>query len=325
MKYCILTIALAFTLTLAFSQDKILLKEDFKNNKNAWHLQKDSNFLVEINKGVLHLQKFEKNRIKNGCLWYNKIIPGLNTLKDFSITIYARYLSGGDIFEMIDFQWGTRDKTIAGSNTSLYQFNFFLNGEVRLDYFNKRWNYFVKKDVKLLINHHSFKPGVLNKYEIVQKAGFTTFSINGNEYFKQPYNPIAGNSIGFQQCLKSAWEIDKIIVKQLGETVATPVVTDTTNYSSDKIANSSPAVENVLKVYPNPFINDINVSFTLEKEETVQVYFIDMSGAILQQHTKKIPAGPQRFPLYAEVPAGSYIIKLQFANGKTLTATVVKQ
>lgn len=54
----------------------------------------------------------------------------------------------------------------------------------------------------------------INKYELIQKNGFIYFLVNNIELLKQARKPIAGNNIGFQQCLKSAWEIDKIEIRQ---------------------------------------------------------------------------------------------------------------
>jgi hypothetical protein len=67
----------------AFAQENILLKEDFKNNKNKWHVQNDSDFIVYIKHGVLHFEKLYKNFDRRGCLWYYKNVQGFNTLNNF--------------------------------------------------------------------------------------------------------------------------------------------------------------------------------------------------------------------------------------------------
>jgi Secretion system C-terminal sorting domain len=312
--------------TAAYSQPETLLEDDFKKNKNAWKLQKDANFLVDINNGVLHLEKFEKNFTSRGCLWYNKTIPGLNTLKDFSITMYARFVSGGDIFDMIDLQWGARDKTdVTGGRKkdSLYQLSFLLKGEVKLDYFNYKWSYYVRKNIKTILDSDEFKAGSFNKYELMQKDGFVIFSVNDKELLKQLYDPIPGNSIGFQQCLKSAWEIDKIIIRQLNPGKPKATVADTSR--TIPLGENNAVAENGLKVYPNPFENTLHINFDLAKEETVQLFLIDIYGTILQQHTRKLQKGLQDISIYADVAPGTYIIKVQTSNEKALTATVIKQ
>jgi len=145
---------LFFTVTV-FAQKKIF-EDDFKDNKHGWKLKNDSNFLVDIKNGALHIEKFQKNFVSRGCLWYNKNIPGLNTLNDFSITLYAKFLSGGDIFDWIDFQWGDRLQPKNPSKqkipvNSLYQLSFIVTGEVKLDYFDNNWTYFVRKNIKRLL------------------------------------------------------------------------------------------------------------------------------------------------------------------------------
>lgn len=198
----------------ALSQENILFKENFKNNKNKWEIQKDSDFVVYIKKGVLHLEKLEKNFARRGCLWYNKIIPGFNTLNNFHITIYVKYLSGGDILDAIDFLWGDKGTLIKDRYTSnLYQLNFFLKGEIRLNHFNMNWDYPPSQNIKHLLSKE-FDAHKFNKYDLIQKDRFIYFMVNDIELLKQASKPVPGNSIGFQQCLKSAWEIDKIEIRQ---------------------------------------------------------------------------------------------------------------
>jgi hypothetical protein len=309
-----------------FCQEKILLEDDFVDNKNKWSFRKNSDFVVDIRKGALYMEKLEKNFIRRGCLWYNKTIPQLNTLKDFSVTIYARFISGGDIFEMIDLQWGMRDqsKRVSGQvvKDNIYQLSLMLKGDVKLDYFNSKWNYFVRKNVQTILTANGFKPGYLNKYELLQKNGFVIFRVNDKELLKQATAPIPGNSIGFQQCMKSAWEIDKIIVRQLNTEITKNTTKDTTGTIALQ-AGKVPTL-NGLKVYPNPFTNTFYVNFELHKEETVLLYLIDMNGAIVQQHTRKLLKGIHNIRLYADVIPGSYIVKVQPSNAKMMTTTLIK-
>jgi hypothetical protein len=214
----------------ANSQQTVLFQDDFVDNRNNWKVQSDSNFLVKIDSGVLHFQKYEKNFIKRGCLWYRKEIPGFNTSTDFSITFYAKTISEGDIFNMIDLQWGFRN--FANSNIngmdSMYQAEFVTEGRVHLNYFDKKWNYLYRialpdttKIVRLStpINRSQpyplpYKRNVFNKYEIIQKGDNCIIKINDVEVLNKPIRRIYGNNIGIQQCLKSAWQMDRIIIKQ---------------------------------------------------------------------------------------------------------------
>jgi len=312
----------ALFLMRANSQGKIF-EDDFSNNEHGWKLQDNKEFLVEIKDGVLHLEKFEKNFTSRGCLWQHQVIPGLNTQKNFSITIYARYLRGGDIIDMIDFQWGERNKKGQRIIGDLYQLSLLLSrGEAKLDYFNERWTYFVRKDIKY-IWEEGFRPREMNKYELVQKDSTVSFRINDREVLKQFCSPIPGNSIGFQNCLKCAWEIDKIVVRQ-EQSEANPVAKDTPQIHLPLPAEITRPTDNKVKVFPNPFQQHLQVNLQLEKEENVQVSLVDINGITLQQHNKQLPPGIQQIHLYADVPAGSYVLKLQIGK-KLLTAIVIKQ
>ncbi len=218
----------------AFAQENILLKEDFKNNKNKWHVQNDSDFIVYIKHGVLHLEKLYKNFDRRGCLWYYKNVPGFNTLNNFHIIIYAKYIVGGDGFDLFDIIWGDKGVLIQNRyNANIYQMNFLISrGEVRLNHFNMRWDYPPNLNIKSLLSKE-FDAHQINKYEVIQKDGFIYFLINDIELLKQSRKPIAGNNIGFQQCLKSTWEIDKIEIRQkdvikLTNSDTLKLITDTT-------------------------------------------------------------------------------------------------
>lgn len=307
--------------TAAFCQGKVLLSDNFSNNKNGWRLQSDSVFLVDINNGVLHIEKFKKNFDARGCLWYKREIKGLNTLEDFSITLYAKFLSGGDILDMFDIQWGVWDKVISSKATSIYQLNFLIKGDIKLDYFNKQWNYSLRAKAKEILDRNLYRPGEYNKYELIQKDGFVIFKVNDKQYFKQFADPIPGNTIGFQGCLKQAWEIDKITVRQLKnkknniDDIVPVAVTDSIKQPGNN--------EGTLKVYPNPFVNEFTVTVLAEKAAEAKLEFFDMQGNLILQHDKKLAAGEHALRMYAEVSAGTYILKLTIA-GKVTTAKLVK-
>lgn len=313
-----------FSASIAFSQEKIF-EDDFKDNRNGWMLKHDSNFLVDIRNGCLHIEKFQKNFVSRGCLWYSKAIPGLNTGKDFSITFYAKYLTGGDIFDLMDVQWGNRLQPKNPSKplpeNSLYQLNFIMTGEVKLDYFDNNWTYFVRKNIKALLGEQ-FDAKKINKYEIAQTDSLVIFRVNDKEVLKQFCNPVSGNSIGFQQCLKTAWEIDRIEIRQSEN--KKPISPDTASRRSIVSSEVNYPSDNALKVYPNPFDHDLYVNIYLEKEDNVQLYLVDMNGIIVQQHNKHLPAGIQHIRLYADVPPGSYLLKMQIGK-RILTSTVIRQ
>lgn len=322
MKRLILLQVILIINAAALCQNKVLLSDNFDNNKNDWHLQSDSLFLVDINNGVLHIEKFKKNRDAIKCLWYKKEINGLNTLRDFSITIFAKFLSGGDIFDALDVQWGTWDKVISSKATSIYQLNFLLRGEVKLDYFNKDWNYTLRTKAKEMLDRNLYRAGEYNKYEIVQKDGFVVFKINDVQYFKQFANAISGNSIGFQGCLKSAWEIDKIIVKQFKSKTGEQPEPVSTIAAVDSLKQTEKNNTDAVKVYPNPFINEFTAMVFAEKTTNAKIELLDIQANLIVQYDKKLDAGENAVRIYADVPPGTYVLKLTIGNKVTSTKLV---
>lgn len=323
MKHLLLLLFILINSTVAFSQGKVLLSDNFNNNKNGWRLQSDSLFLVDINNGVLHIEKFKKNFDARGCLWYKKEIEGLNTLEDFSITVFAKFLSGGDNLDMLDIQWGTWDKVISSKVTSIYQLNFLLKGEVKLDYFNKQWNYTLRTKAKEMLDRNLYRPGKYNKYEIVQKDGFVIFKINDVQYFKQFANAIAGNTIGFQGCLKSAWEIDKIIVKQFKSKTEKQPQAVSVIAAVDSLKQPEKNITDAVRVYPNPFVNEFTATLFAEKATTAKIELLDMEANLIVQYDKKLDAGENIVRMYADVLPGAYILKLT-VDGKVATTKLVK-
>ncbi len=321
-KLVFLTFILLFS-AVSFCQDKLLLSENFKNNKNGWRLRHDSSFSVIIDKGVLHLEKLRKNFDDRGCLWLKKEIKDLNTAEDFSITFFAKFLSGGDHTDMIDIQWGAWDKVISSKATSIYQLNFFLKGDVKLDHFSKQWNYSLRSKAKEILSRNLYQPGKFNKYEVLQQDGFIILKINDQQYFKQFVTPINGNAIGIQGCLKSAWEIDKIIVKQLKRNTANKPdsIHALTVIDSLKISDKTGAGN--LKVFPNPFINEFTIVVSPEKAATAKIELLDIQGSLITEYDRKLEAGQEAIRMYADVPAGTYILKLTL-DGKVTTAKLVK-
>jgi hypothetical protein len=216
--------------SIAYAQQSIIFEDDFNDNKNNWKLFSNSQFAVNIEHSALHIQKYEKNISSRGCLWLSKEIPGFNTSTDFSITFYAKMLSSDDLFSLIDFQWGFRNdygKNINGRD-SLYQANFILDGRVDLNYFDKKWNYLYKTSlpdtsIKLTTASRIVKKDnyplpylkdAFNKFEIIQKDDSCIIKVNDVELLHKPIRRIYGNSIGIQHCLKSAWQMDRLIIRQ---------------------------------------------------------------------------------------------------------------
>ncbi len=311
-----------------FCQGKILLSEDFNNNKNGWILKKDSSFYVDINNGVLHVEKLRKNFDDRGCLWYKKEIKDLNTLKDFSITFIAKFLSGGEQSDIIDMQWGNWGNKIASTETSIYQLNYFLRGDVKLDHFNKGWDYSLRGKAKEIALNNLFKQGEYNKFEIIQKEGFLIFRINDIQYFKQFITPISGNSIGIQGCLKSAWQIDKLIIKQFSNKLDSifdiKKTKDTISsiFSFNSIDSSGINI-GLINVFPNPFSNEITVILKDKTSSSAKIELFDILGNLLMQYDKKLNNTEQSIRFFADVLPGNYLLRIT-VNNKSKSIKLLK-
>ncbi len=348
---------LLFLATLTYGQEKILLNENFNNNKNGWDLRLSSKeFVVKIDKGVLHLEKLHKNFDNRGCLWYSKEINGFDASKDFSIKVDAKRISGGDFTDVLDIQWGVAAKGNINKKAMLYQLNIFMNGAVRLDFFQTKWDNFSKVNIKKKLDAIGFNPKASNEYEVVQRGAFVLLNINHVEVYKQYIFPVEGKSIGFQHCLKGAWEIDKIVVAQLLPLVektsqnkvdsskiafADSVVTvknDTSKSFVKTAPNQDASVTNrpienqglkiftkdELIIYPNPFKDAFNAKFDLDEDGDVSIFLINITGKIMKTETKFFKKGAVDFLMEADVPNGVYIVRVVTKNNKSLYKRIVR-
>ncbi|ADY51988.1 hypothetical protein Pedsa_1423 [Pseudopedobacter saltans DSM 12145] len=336
----LLFIIMLFSVSIAFSQDKVLLNENFTDNKNGWRLWPNSKeFHVDIQNGVLHLEKFNKNFDSRGCLWYAKQITDLNTADDFSLALDAKFVSGGDIFDVLDIQWGVISKGNIQTNSVLYQLNVFLDGSVRLDFFNSKWDNFSRVYIKDKLDQMSFNPREFNKYELIQSAGFIHLKINNVEVYKQYIVPIEGNVIGFQHCMKGAWEIDHLMVIQNNLRLATQK-TDFAENLMDNMANIKTVTGEIsgyiedegmrvfnkdeLFIYPNPFVDKFNVNFYLAQKEKVDIYLINVVGELMKKETRVFPAGEVDFTMEAIVPDGIYIVRVVSESDNRLYKKIMR-
>lgn len=188
------------------SKTQLTVVDNFDNNENNWKMINNKNFLVENENGVLHIEKFEKNRISNGCLWYSKSFEKLDTSKDFSISFDARFISYDDIYNAFDFQWGNMDSTS-------YQLSVSIDGKFKLKSFNRiaspqlRWTDIAENEKAGLIKLDDF-----NHIQIIQIDGKCFILINKKVVLKTKIN-CSGKQIGFQECLKVAWELDNFKIR----------------------------------------------------------------------------------------------------------------
>ena len=347
-------ILLLVSTTFCYGQEKILLNENFNNNARGWDLLPESKeFVVKIDKGVLHLEKLHKNFDSRGCLWYKKEIKGFDASKEFSIKVNAKQISGGDIFDVLDIQWGVAASGNINKKAMLYQLNIFMDGSVRLDFFHSKWDYFSRINIKAKLDAIGFDPKNNNKYEIIQKDAFVYLNINATEVYKQYVLPIEGKSIGFQHCLKGAWEIDKIVVSQLltakhkkvqnksdkiitaqsDSILETKRIFRLKNITSIDTSGGNLSIQNdglkiftkeELVIYPNPFKDAFKVKFKLAEDGDVRIFLINITGQVMKTETKFFKQGEVDFLMKANVPSGVYIVRVVTKGNVSLYKRIIR-
>ena len=65
-------------------------------------------------------------------------------------------------------------------------------------------------------------------------------------------------------------------------------------------------------IWPNPFESSITVSVTTEKETTIDINLIDVSGKIIKTNTQSVAKGIARVIIdgLERLPAGIYLIEI---------------
>ena len=86
-----------------------------------------------------------------------------------------------------------------------------------------------------------------------------------------------------------------------------------------------PPVISKFLAYPNPFEKNFTVSFTLLQESNVEAILTDMSGRIIfQEKWIKQAAGQITKDITVELPAGTYILKLNYQR-QAIKTVLIKQ
>jgi hypothetical protein len=71
-----------------------------------------------------------------------------------------------------------------------------------------------------------------------------------------------------------------------------------------------------VSAYPNPFINDVNLSFRAEKPGTVELNLVDLTGRMLRSETYTHKSGDNTLLLedLGNIPGGIYFLRLENIN-----------
>jgi len=186
--------------------NQVVFSDNFDNNSNKWQFRDNHNFQLRIVSGMLHIEKYQKNAVNNGCMWYQKNIPGFDCSKNFSISFDAQVVNADDVFNAFDFQWGN-------VGDDLYQFTLSDKNEVRLQRFNKNsensWS-----DIESIFTPSPIKIDTFNHVEICQVDDRCIILINNIEVMNTQIEKIKGSAIGIQGCLRVSWNMDNLLIKQ---------------------------------------------------------------------------------------------------------------
>jgi PKD repeat protein len=92
------------------------------------------------------------------------------------------------------------------------------------------------------------------------------------------------------------------------------------------IATKSGKSEMVLSLQPNPFVNTIAATIQLKTTNTLSMQLIDMSGKIIYQNEKRLPAGIHSltYDNFEKLAKGVYILKIT-SNEETVSRLVEKR
>ena len=99
----------------------------------------------------------------------------------------------------------------------------------------------------------------------------------------------------------------------------------TSNYSEiftfetqcDVSVSTIPSISEI-NVFPNPFSNNINLTFSISEKETIDFQIISSSGQLLLENKKVVPSGTHTFSFddLASLPSGFYFLLLKNEKGR---------
>jgi hypothetical protein len=77
----------------------------------------------------------------------------------------------------------------------------------------------------------------------------------------------------------------------------------------------------VVKVYPNPFIDEFNLSIATPGEKLYEIIIADMSGKVVY-HQKNVPGNSVTI-VYPEISSGMYLLRIYYRGTKVATIKII--
>jgi hypothetical protein len=78
-------------------------------------------------------------------------------------------------------------------------------------------------------------------------------------------------------------------------------------------------------VYPNPFVSQLNLSFSIDTEAACSVSISTINNTVVYQEPMgKLPAGNHRYQIQLDLTPGAYTVRLVYGN-KVYTSVIIKK
>ncbi|CAM1366600.1 conserved hypothetical protein [Tenacibaculum litopenaei] len=190
-------------------------------------------------------------------------------------------------------------------------------GEQKVEgYFNIIENAIDFDDLSFNMPHTSFLETIPNKlsYEII--SGNLTKKTVGNTAV------LIGNLDSFIKEFNEVGAPMKFVIEKKQQ------FTNTDDEISDDILEAlATQEENCIKLYPNPFVNDLIISYTLENPSTVEVRVTDIYGAkssVVCQREDQLTGKHSYFFEGSHLKKGTYVVSVTI-NNERKTRIIVKK
>lgn len=186
------------------SQTKVLLDEEFEDNKNNWDVGGAKDEFSEISYGKYIIENYSKN----SWHWFAKSVP-IEKKKDFVISSNINRLKTYNETDAIGLMWGTANPQNC--------FIFMVNAEARAfavkSLNDGNWFSLINWTKSSKINYGN----AANKLSVIKVGREFGFVINDEIVARAPYQEPYGDKIGFYIGPQTKISVDDIFVKEVDQ------------------------------------------------------------------------------------------------------------
>ncbi|MCP4522443.1 MAG: caspase family protein [Cytophagales bacterium] len=215
MKKILLLISFFVFVYNACAQDKVLFKENFKDNQKKWLVTNTSNVKAKVINGKYIVQQVSTT----GASLFLNANANFNSHKNFEITTTLKQLSGDQRYGY-GFVWGAKD----GNNF----FAFTISSDGKCNIYQVEDGEFIQIRPWVRLGNEIIKPmGQLNTLKIKKKEKRILFYVNGEHIHTADFQPFLGKQMGYIVNANMKLSIQNVKVKRKmsqAEKDAKPVV-----------------------------------------------------------------------------------------------------